>query len=132
MTTMTTTKIPLDAASPAQRLRRLASAVRVLFPWWGVHRTLSASQKEEVGLAYHAEAKLLTAGKKLVDTKHAAFRELTSLRNRVVTYWRGLTLPYTEPGMRLIRQSDVEPFVHTMEGFRQELTEAEAETLGTI
>jgi hypothetical protein len=38
-----------------------------------------------------------------------------------------LTLPYVENGVRLIRQSDVDPFVHTMEGFREELTQAEAD-----
>src|SRR5262249_8599530 len=46
-------------------------------------------------------------------------------------YWRGLTLPYTEPGIRLIQQSNVESFVHTMEGFREELTQAETD-LNTV
>jgi hypothetical protein len=45
----------------------------------------------------------------------------------VVSYWRGLSLPYVEPGVRLIRQSDIEAFVHTLEGFREELTQAEAD-----
>jgi hypothetical protein len=44
----------------------------------------------------------------------------------VVNYWRGLTLPYVEAGVRLIRQSDIDAFVHTMAGFQGELTEAEA------
>jgi hypothetical protein len=34
---------------------------------------------------------------------------------------------YVEPGVRLIRQSDVEAFAHTLEGFREELTQAEAD-----
>jgi hypothetical protein len=127
MSTLTVSDIPLDSTSPAQRLRRTAAAVRVHFTWWGTHKTLSAQQKEEVGLAYAADARFLTAGKKLIDVRHEAFRCLTSLRTRVVNYWRGLTLPYTEPGVRLIKQSDVEAFVHTMEGFRDELTQAEAE-----
>src|SRR5262249_60431937 len=61
------------------------------------------------------------------DTRHQTFRALTALRTRLVSYWRGLTLPYTEPGLRLIRQADIEPFVHTLEGFRDELTQAEAD-----
>src|SRR5262245_37536970 len=40
------------ADQPAERLRREAAAVRVHFTWWGVHRTLTAQQKEEVGDAY--------------------------------------------------------------------------------
>lgn len=125
MTTLTIPETPLEAASPAQRLRRLAAAVRVHFTWWGVHKTLTAQQKEEVGATYAADARFLTAGKKLIDTRHQAFRQLTSLRTRISKYWRDLTLPYTEPGMRLIRQSDVESFVHSLEGFRDELSEAE-------
>jgi hypothetical protein len=124
---MTASDIPLDSATPAQRLRRTAAAVRVHFTWWGVHKTLTAQQKEEVGLAYAADARFLTAGKKLIDVRHEAFRKLTSIRGRTGQYWRGLTLPYTEVGVRLIRQSDVEAFVHTMEGFRDELTQAEAD-----
>jgi hypothetical protein len=105
-------------------LRRIAAAVRVSLHWWGVHRSLSPQQKEEVGMAYSADARLVTAGKKLLDTRHEAFRRLTGIRTRLVSYWRGITLPYTEAGVRLIRQSDVETFVHVMDGFRDELTEA--------
>jgi hypothetical protein len=127
MTTMTLSDIPLDTATPAQRLRRTAAAVRVHFTWWGVHRTLTAQQKEEVGDNYGADARLLSAGKKILDVRHEAFRRLTSLRTRVVNYWRGISLPYVEAGTRLIRQSDIEPFVHTLEGFHEELVQAEAD-----
>jgi hypothetical protein len=127
MSTITVADIPLDQTSPAQRLRRLAAGVRVQFTWWGAHRSLTAQQKEEAGLTYHADARLITAGKKLLDTRHEALRRLTSIRTRVVNYWRGLTLPYTEPGLRLIRQADVEAFVHTLEGFRDDLLQAEGQ-----
>lgn len=130
MTTITVADIPLETSTPAQRLRRHAAAVRLHFTWWGVHRTLTNQQKEEVGATYSADARFLTAGKKLVDTRHEAFRKLTSLRTRAVSYWRGLTLPYTEPGVRLIRQADIESFVHTLEGFREELIQAEADLNG--
>jgi hypothetical protein len=127
MSTVSVADIPLAADTPAQHLRRTAAAVRVHFTWFGVHRTLTSQQKEEVGLTYSADSRLLTAGKKLLDTRHEAFRRLTSIRTRVVNYWRGISLPYVEAGVRLIRQSDIENFVHTMEVFREELTEAEAE-----
>jgi len=127
MSSITVSDIPLEAASPAQRLRRLAAAVRVSLHWWGTHKTLTSQQKEEVGIAYDADVRFLTAGKKIIDVRHEAFRRLTSIRTRLSNYWRGLTLPYTEPGVRLLRQSDIEAFVHTMEGFRDELIQAETE-----
>ena len=127
MSTLSVAPIPLAAESPAQRLRRLAAAVRVLLHWWGVHRALTAQQKEEFGAVTSADARFLTAGKKLVDTRHEAFRRLTAIRTRIKNYWQGLSLPYVEPGIRLIRQADIATFVHTMEGFRDELHEAEAQ-----
>src|SRR5215471_13134794 len=124
MTTLTVSDIPLDRESPAQRLRRTAAAVRVTLHWWGVHRALSSRQKEEFGAVTAADARFLTAGKKLVDTRHGAFRRLTSIRTRITSYWRGVSLPYVEAGVRLIRQADIPSFVHAMEGFRDELREA--------
>src|SRR6185437_5454375 len=105
--TLTAGDIPLDVESPAQQLRRTAAAVRVLLHWWGVHRALTSQQKDEFGAVTSADARFLTAGKKLVDTRHEAFRRLTSLRTRITSYWRGISLPYVEPGVRLIKQADI-------------------------
>ena len=125
MSTLTVSDVPLGAEGAAQRLRRTAAAARVMLHWWGTHRALTASQREEIGAAAAADARLLTAGKRLVDTRHEAFRRLTSVRTRITGYWRGVCLPYVEPGVRLLRQADVPAFAHAMEGFRDELREAE-------
>lgn len=125
MTTLARADIPLESTNPANRLRRMAAAVRVAFTWWGVHRTLTTQQKEEVCDAYGADARLLSAGKKIIDVRHEAFRKLNSVRSRIASHWRALTLPYVEPGIRLIKQSDITPFVHSMEEFRHELAVAE-------
>ncbi len=42
--------------------------------------------------------------KKLLDTKHPAFKTVTAIRGKVQSYWKSLSLPYPEPGVRLIRQ----------------------------
>ena len=125
LSTLSVANIPLAAENPAQRLRRTAAAVRVMLHWWGVHRALTSQQKEEFGAVTSADARFLTAGKKLVDVRHEAFRRLTSIRTRITNYWRGISLPYVERGVRLIRQADIPAFVHTMEGFRDELRDAE-------
>ena len=127
MSTLTVSDVPLGAEGAAQRLRRTAAAARVMLHWWGTHRALTASQREEIGAAAAADARLLTAGKKLVDTRHEAFRRLTSVRSRITGYWRGVSLPYVEPGVRLLRQADVPAFARALEGFRDELTQAEGD-----
>jgi hypothetical protein len=127
MSAVATHEIPLAVDLPAERLRRTAAAVRVHFTWWGTHRSLTTRQKEEVGVACAADAKLLTAGKRLVDTRHPALRKLTGVKGRASNYWRGITLPYVEPGVRLVRRGDVPALHHVLEGFREELHEAETE-----
>jgi hypothetical protein len=126
VSTLTVADIPLVSDQPAQRLRRIAAAVRVSFTWWGVRRALTTQQKEEIGAACDADPKLLSAGKRLLDTRHEAFRALTALKGRIVSYWRGISLPYVEPGIRLIRQADIDAFVHVLEACREELQQAEA------
>src|ERR1700730_6068973 len=93
---LTVSDIRLSEGSPAEHLRRTAAAVRVHLRWWGTHKTLTSQQKEEVGLAYAADARFLTAGKKLIDVRHEAFRRLTSVRTRIKRHWRRSTLPYVE------------------------------------
>ena len=127
MSTLTVSDIPLQTGSPAERLRRTAAAVRVSLHWWGTHRRLSNEQKEEVSAGYAADARFLTAGKRIIDVRHESYRTLTGIRTRIINYWRSITLPYTEIGVRLLRQSDLESFVHSMESFRGQLYDAETE-----
>jgi hypothetical protein len=41
-----------------------------------------------------------------------------------VNYWKGLSLPYPETGIRLIKQNALDEFARHMSGLRQELEEA--------
>lgn len=117
----------VDAHAPAQRLRATMAAVRVAFTWFGVRKTLTPEQKAQAADTFGAEGEYLSAGKKLLDTSHAAYKAVTSVRNRILSYWRGISLPYPEPGIRLIRQDDVTGFDVQLETFKVELAEAEGQ-----
>src|SRR5947199_3710006 len=91
----------------AERLRTTMAACRVQFTWWGVQRTLTAEQKAQAAQAFDAEGEFLSAGKKLLGTKHTAFRADTAIRTKLVDYRKGLSLPFPEPGIRLIKLEDV-------------------------
>jgi hypothetical protein len=103
-----------STSTPAQRLRLSTVAVRVSFTWLGVRKTLTPEQKSQAAESFGAEGDFLSARKKLLDTKHSAYKEVTGLRGRVVSFWRALTLPYPEPGLRLIRQEQIESFNEQM------------------
>jgi hypothetical protein len=100
------------------------AAVRLGFTWLGVRKTLTSEQKEQAAESFGAEGQFLSAAKKLLDTRHPAYKTVTSVRNRAISYWRGVTLPYPEAGLRLIRQDRVASFDSHMSQFRDELDEA--------
>src|SRR3990172_8409180 len=113
----TTLAATTTSSSSSERLRSTTAAVRVSFTWMGVHRTLSTQQKARAAESFGAEGSFLTAGKKLLDTSHPAFRDVVSVRSRIASYWKGLTLPYPEAGIRLLRQEDVPLFCRGPAGF---------------
>ena len=112
--------------SPAQRLRATMAAARVSFTWMGTQKTLDRDQKARAAETFGAEGQYLSAGKKLLDTGHAAFRAVTAIRGKADAYWKGASLPFPEPGVRLIRHDAIEAFAATMADFRVELDDAVA------
>lgn len=112
------------AASPAARLRATMAAVRVSMSWMGVRKTLTAEQRAEAAEPFGAEAKFLSAGKRLLDTSHPALKAVSAVRNRAVSYWKSVSLPYPEPGIRLIRQDKIDAFAAQMVQFQEELAGA--------
>jgi hypothetical protein len=95
--------------------------VRVSFTWLGVRKTLSADQKAQAAETFGAAGQYLSAAKKLLDTSHEAFQAVNSVRSQIISYWKGLSLPYPEPGVRLIKQGDIENFNNRLAVYRDEL-----------
>jgi hypothetical protein len=127
MTTILEDTVFTTNTAAARRLRTTMAAVRLSFIWLGVRKTLSNEQKAQAADTFGAEANYLSAGNKLFDTSHTAFRAVTAIRNRAVSLWRGMSLPYPEPGIRLIRQDDISTFDVQMTTQRAELEEAVAQ-----
>src|SRR5580698_10004271 len=111
-------------ASAGRRLRDLTAAVRLSFTWFGTRKTLTPEQKAQAADTFGAEGEFLSAGKKLIDTKHPDFKAVTSVRGRIVSYWRGISLPYPGPGIRLIRQDDIGPVNEQFTSLKSDLQEA--------
>jgi hypothetical protein len=127
MSTLTVESATRLATNPAQRLRTTMAAVRVSFTWLGTRKTLTPEQKSQAADAFGAEGDVLSAGKKLLDTRHPAFKVVGGVRGRVLSYWKGITLPYPEPGIRLIRQDDIGGFNVQLTTLKAELQEAVAQ-----
>ncbi|MCM2370388.1 hypothetical protein [Aporhodopirellula aestuarii] len=127
-TTLPSTQVPetIDnpMASVGERLQTETTAVRLKIHWPSVRKTLSSDQTRLAAGTFDADTKSLSASKKLIDTSHPAFRAATAVRKQAADYWKANTLPYTEPGMRLIRRAEVATFDVFMTSVKGELNEA--------
>jgi hypothetical protein len=103
------------------------AAMRLSFTWFGVRKTLTAEQKAQAAESFGAEGDFLSAGKKLLDTRHEKFQAVTAIRSQAVQIWKRMSLPYPEAGIRLIKQGDLEDINYQMTLFKDELGAAVAE-----
>jgi hypothetical protein len=110
--------------TPGDRLQAETTAVRLHIRWPGIRKTLDDTQKQRAADAFEADLKSLSAAKKLLDTSHPKFKAVSKVRSQAVAYWRGVTLPYIEPGVRLIRRGDVSGYDAQMAIYSEELTAA--------
>ncbi|MDB5348499.1 MAG: hypothetical protein JWP89_6876 [Schlesneria sp.] len=114
------------ASVASVRLRGTMAAIKLSFTWPGTRKTLTVEQKNQAADSFGAEGKFLSAGKKLLDTSHPAFKVVTGIKGRCQSYWRAISLPYPEPGIRLIPQRVIGDFDRQLAGFQEELTDAVA------
>jgi hypothetical protein len=112
--------------TPAERLRTTMAACRLQYTGFGTRKTLTPEQRARAADSFDADAPFLSAAKKLLDTKHTAFRTVTAVRTKITKTWRSLSLPFPEPGVRLIPLEQVEAFDRQMADFRAELDDAVA------
>jgi hypothetical protein len=127
MTTLLTDPVLRQSTAPSQRLRTTMTAMRLSFTWFGVRKSLTAEQKAEAAEAFGAESDVLSAGKRLINTKHPKYKAVTSIRSRAVSLWKTVSLPFPEPGIRLVKQDDVDSIDMQMRTLKGELSGTVAE-----
>jgi hypothetical protein len=120
---------PITQTTPnaAQRLRTTMAAVRLAFTWLGVRKTLAPEQRTTAARAFHADRELLSASKLILDTKNPAYRAVAAVRSEASSYWRTVTLPFPEAGIRLLPQNSLGLFETTMQAYRERLQESAQE-----
>ena len=123
---MTNTE-PATELRPVERIQATMCASRVSFVWFGTRKALSPTQKAQAAESFGAEGDFLSAGKKLLDTKHPKFKAVSSIRHRARSYWSSVSLPFPEAGIRLIKRDSLETFQAQMTEFRDELEVAVGE-----
>ncbi len=68
--------------------------------------------------------------KLILATKNPAYRAVAAVRSEASGYWRNVTLPFPEAGIRLLPQNSLGPLATTMQTYRERLQEAARELSG--
>lgn len=127
MTTVLDFPSSVTSTRSGRLLQQRMAAARLSFTWLGVRKTLTAEQKARAAEPFGAQDSYLSAGKKLLDTSHSAFKDVTAVRGQIQAYFRTVSLPYPEPGIRLVRQDQLSAFDDQLTGYRVQLSAAVSE-----
>lgn len=123
-------EVPVGDGAPiaeaAQEMRASMGAVELSFTWMGTQRKLEDRQTKQAAESFHADVRNLRASKVLIDTKHPAYKAATTVRSQARQFLRGISLPYPQDGIRLIKLDDLERFEAQMLQFRARLNDAVA------
>ena len=106
------------------------AAVKLAFTWLGVRKTLAPEQRSTAARAFQADRDFLSASKLILDTRNPAYRNVARVRTEASSYWRTMTLPFPEAGVRLLNQNSLGLFASTMQTYRERLQEAARELAG--
>ena len=116
-----TTVLNTSTDNASTRLRENFIACRLSFNFLGISKTLTADQKRLAASSFDADGESISAGKKLIDTKHDSWKSLTAIRSQATKFWKENSLPYPEMGIRLIKQDHIERFDSAFADFREQL-----------
>ena len=112
-------------STASQRVRNRFAACRLKFKWLGVSKSLSSEQKSQAAESFGAEGDSISAGKKLLNTKHDAYKALTSLKSKITRFWKDNSLAFPgEAGVRLIKQDRITEFDEAFQQYKSDLTAA--------
>lgn len=89
--------------------------------WWGINKQAGVEILSSVADTFGANRKFLKIEKKLINIKNIYYKNLCETKGSIVQFWKQLTLPYVESGVRLIKKDLVDAFEKKMETFKLDL-----------
>jgi len=89
--------------------------------WWGINKQAGVDILSSVADTFGANRKFLKIEKKLINIKNIHYKNLCETKGTIVQFWKQLTLPYVESGVRLIKKDLVVTFENKMETFKLDL-----------
>lgn len=90
--------------STAEDLQNFTLAVSVSFTWMGRTRKLTDDQQSTAAESLEADKASIRSSKRLFAFKnYEPLKKITRIKGKISKIWKGLTLPFTTEGIRLLR-----------------------------
>jgi hypothetical protein len=115
---------PPDPAQLAKQLKKNMAAVRLAKSKWHLNKKLDHDQVAKAAQNFQADTRYIGASKKLINPRSEKYRACGAILNEARAYWKSVTIPFPEDGVRLIRRDRLSTFANTMNSYRAELAEA--------
>lgn len=106
--------------APAAKLEEVTIGVALKCTAFGNNRKIGGDAVSEMANTQEAEASSISASKKLIDNSEA-HGELRAIINRAKKYWKAVTLPHVDSGVRLIHKDRLAAFSDQLDVFKAEL-----------
>ena len=107
----------------AEFVRDNCTAIRLKFTWFGKTRSLTDEQLSEAAETFGAESEALSASKKILG-RHKTITALDRVKRDITDYFKSVSLPYPENGVRLIRRDLLDEFEQKVQSFQRKLYDA--------
>lgn len=108
----------------AQKLKANMAAVRLSKSTWHLSRKLNHEQVTKAASEFQADPRFIGASKKLINPRTKKYRDCNAILGEARAYWKSVTIPFPEDGVRLIRRDHMAKFQETMNAFKAELLQA--------
>lgn len=100
----------MSSIKNAADLRDKFGGLSLSFKWFGLEKKAEAAENIQVANMLDATNSAVKVTKVLIDTKDKDYKKLTSIRNKLRSLWVDGTLPWIEPGVRLMGKDLLETF----------------------
>lgn len=113
-----------QTAEFGRQLQQQTAAVRLRRSSMGTLRKLTADQVQRQAATFGADPAFLQAKKRLINIRNEHFRTVQRIMAEAGAYWKEVTVPFPDRGLRLIRRDRIDEFEGQMSEFQQRLTAA--------
>lgn len=97
------------ASESALVLQSKFAGVKLRTKWWGVTREVDDDTRDKMASAVGAAKEEISAKKRLVAKGDASYKGCTKVRSQARSWFKEISNPWPEEGVRLIRREDLEP-----------------------